>query len=291
MMMFIATLFGMAFTGLAYVLLRAIGEGMDRYNGAYSQQTARQFEDVFLFIPARRVTELGWASAISMFLILFMTLGRNADLAGTITSFALSAAAGAATLRAPVLLLAFLKRRRLLRFTLQLGDTLVGMSNALKAGFSITQAFETVVRDGENPIAQEFDVLLQQTRVGVSFSQALQNLLDRVGSEDLKLVVVAIETARKTGGNLTEIFERIAATIRERLRLERRIRTLTAQGRLQGIVAGFMPVVIVFALMLVDPGLMLPFLHSGVGAIVMGLVVIFITLGAIIIRKIVRIDV
>ena len=81
------------------------------------------------------------------------------------------------------------------------------MSNALKAGFSITQAFESVVKDGENPIAQEFDVLLQQTRVGVSFSDALVNMEKRVGSDDLSLVVVAIETARKTGGNLTEVFE------------------------------------------------------------------------------------
>jgi tight adherence protein B len=191
----------------------------------------------------------------------------------------------------PVQLLLALKRRRLRRFNVQLGDTLISMSNALKAGFSITQAIETVVKDGENPIAQEFDLFLQQTRVGVNFSDAITNLEKRVGSEDLTLVVQAVETARRTGGNLTEIFEKISHTIRERQRIENRIRTLTAQGRLQGIVVGIMPLIIAVALLIVDPGLMLPFIHSTVGISVFVLVGLLILAGALVIRKIVNIDV
>ncbi|MDA0577924.1 MAG: type II secretion system F family protein [Verrucomicrobia bacterium] len=287
----IATLFAIAFGGLATVLLRAVGEGMDRYAGAYSQQTAKQLEDVFLFIPPRRITEFGWAAAIAVFFLVFSTVGRVTDLRSALTALALATLAGAATLRLPTLIVQILRNRRLARFNLQLGDTLVSMSNALKAGFSIAQAIEAVVREGENPIAQEFEVFLQQTRVGVSFSQALQNLDDRVGSEDLKLVIVAIETARKTGGNLTEIFEQIAVTIRERLRIERRIRTLTAQGRLQGIIVSLMPVVIGCALVVVDPEMMLPFLHSSMGATIMVVVALLILAGGLVIRKIVRIDV
>lgn len=291
MTMFVSILFALAFTGLALVLFRSVAEGMERYAGAYSEQTARQFEDVFLFIPARRVTELGWASAIAVTLLVAALIGRFDSLESGAVSLGASAAAGALMLRVPTLLLGILRQRRLTRFNLQLGDTLVSMSNALKAGFSITQAFESVVRDGENPIAQEFNVFLQQTRVGVSFSQAMENLQERVASEDLKLVIVAIETARKTGGNLTEIFEQIAATIRERLRLERRIRTLTAQGRMQGIVLSIMPIIIGFALMVVDPGLMVPFLHSRIGAVIIAAVVLMILCGGLVIRKIVRIDV
>lgn len=288
---FIASLFALAFFGLATVFFRAIREGMDLYAGAYSQQTARQFEDVFLFIPARRVTEIGWAAAALVFFLVFFLVGNLSSLRAALTGLFLSTLAGALALRLPTILLHVLRRRRLNRFNLQLGDTLVSMSNALRAGFSITQAFESIVNDGENPIAQEFGVFLQQTRVGVAFSQALTNLEARVGSEDLKLVVVAIETARKTGGNLTEIFEQIAATIRERLRLERRINTLTAQGRLQGIVVSIMPIVIGLALVIVDPNMMLPFLHSTTGGLVIAAVAILITLGGLIIRKIVRIDV
>jgi tight adherence protein B len=165
------------------------------------------------------------------------------------------------------------------------------MSNALKAGFSITQAVESVVKEGQNPIAQEFSLFLQETRVGVGFSEALNNLDRRVGSDDLTLVVMAIDTARKTGGNLTEIFEKIASTIRERLRIEGRIRTLTAQGRLQGWIVGAMPVIIGIAMMIVDPTLMLPFLHSRVGLVVIGAVAVLILAGGLVIRKIIRIDI
>jgi len=112
-----------------------------------------------------------------------------------------------------------------------------------------------------------------------------------VGSDDLTLVVVAIETARRTGGNLTEIFERISSTIRERLRIERRIKTLTAQQRLQGIVVGCMPVIITAALMIVDPEMMIPFLHSTIGLVIVGVVALLILCGALVIRKIIRIDV
>lgn len=291
MMWFTATLFALAFAGLTVVFLRALRDGADRYAGAYSQQTARQFEEMFLFIPSKRITELAYAAAAAVFLLAFLGTARFDSLQGIVTALIVAAIPGGATLMAPSALLRFLRQRRLQRFNLQLGDTLVNMSNALKAGFSITQAFESVVHEGENPIAQEFDLFLQQTRVGVVFSVALENMAERVPSEDLRLVVVAIETARKTGGNLTEIFEQLAATIRERLRIERRIRTLTAQGRLQGIVVSLMPIVIGIALMIVDPGMMIPFLQSTAGAVTLAAMAILITLGGLVIRRIIRIDV
>lgn len=291
MMLLIPALFAISLGGLAYVLFNAFHSGAEAYSGAYSEDTARQFEDVFLFIPPRRIAEAGWAACGAAFTIMFLLTGNFESLRGLALGMLLGAIAGTLALHTPRWLLAFLRRRRLRRFNTQLVDTLIGMGNALKAGFSIMQAFESIVRDGENPIAQEFDVFLQQTRVGVSFSDALSNLEQRVGSDDLTLVVLAIETARKTGGNLTEIFEKISHTIRERLRIEGRIRTLTAQGRLQGIVVGAMPVVIGIALTIVDPQLMLPFLHSSFGLGVIVAMTVLITLGGFVIRKIVAIDV
>jgi len=287
----IALLFGVAFAGLGYTLCRAVRSGAEVYAGVYSEEVARQFEDVFLFIPPRRIADLGWALAAVAFTLVFFVAGGVTSSRGFLIGLLFGAVGAGLALRGPEQALRFFKRRRLLRFNRQLGDALISMSNALKAGFSITQAFEVIVKDGEAPIAQEFEVFLQQTRVGVSFSDALNSLEERVGSQDLKLVVAAVEAARKTGGSLTEIFEKIAATIRERLRIENRIRTLTAQGRLQGIVVGFMPVVIALALLIADPGLMIPFLHSSVGALVMFIVVLMIGGGALMIRKIVNIDV
>lgn len=283
--------FGLSLSGFAWIIARAVTAGSEAYSGAYSEATAREFEDVFLFIPPKRLEEIRWASSALFFLAGFMLAGSFTSAGGFAIGFFAGLTAGAIALYLPTWTLNFLRARRLARFNTQLVDTLVSMSNALKAGFSIAQAFETIVKDGENPIAQEFDVFLQQTRVGVSFSDALNNMDERVGSVDLTLVVMAIETARQTGGNLTEILEAISKTIRERMRIENRIKTLTAQGRLQGIVVGAMPVVIAIALLIVDPGTMKPFLYSLTGLVVMSIVAILITLGGLMIRKIIDIDV
>ena len=191
----------------------------------------------------------------------------------------------------PKRVLAVLKQRRLQRFNLQLVDSLVNMSNALKAGFSVQQSIELVVREGQNPIAQEFGMYLHQMRVGMPMEEALASLQTRVGSDDLALMISAFETARQTGGNLTEVFERIAYTIRERMRIELRIRTLTAQGRLQGVIVGAMPLLLGVAMFFLDPTMMLSFLHSGFGIAVLVGVAILEVLGALLIRKIINIDI
>jgi len=277
--------------GLVYAMLRTLIAEAEQLSTSHTERTTRQLEDLFVFISPKRVAEAGWISSALAFLVAFAMVGGFQSVVRFAAGIGAGILAAMGGFQIPTLIIRILRARRLRKFNLQLVDTLVNMSNALKAGFSITQAFESVVKEGENPIAQEFDVFLQQTRVGVSFNDALQNLDQRVGSEDLTLVVQAIEATRKTGGNLTEIFEKIAATIRERLRIEGRIRTLTAQQRLQGIVVGAMPAIIGVALMIVDPSLMAPFIHSTAGKIVIGVVVVLVTLGGFWIRKIVRIDI
>ena len=184
-----------------------------------------------------------------------------------------------------------MRDRRRKRFNEQLVEALGQVSNALKAGFSITQAFETVVQNGENPIAQEFEVFLQQQRVGVSFQEALDNLNRRVGSEDLELVCGAMDISRKTGGNLTEVFDKISQTIRERMRIERRVLALTAQGRMQGWIVGSMPVVVGVAMCFFRPEIMIPYLRTPAGLASIAAVIVLLTLGGLVIRKIIRIDV
>ncbi len=287
-----AALFGLTFAGLAFALLQAARARARTYAGAEAENVARQFEDIFLFIPPQRIVAIGWGVALTLFVLVFFSVaGHFSSLRTVVYGLILACAVALPGLRSPHWVLAMLKRRRLRRFNLQLVDTLIGMSNALKAGFSITQAFESVVKEGENPIAQEFGLFLQQTRMGVGFSEALNNLEQRVGSDDMSLVAMAIETARRTGGNLTEIFEKIAHTIRERMRIENRIRTLTAQGRLQGIIVGAMPIVIGVALTLVDPRTMLPFFRSAFGIAIMVAVVVLVASGGFFIRKIISIDV
>ncbi|MBQ7721903.1 MAG: type II secretion system F family protein [Kiritimatiellae bacterium] len=276
---------------LAYVLLKSFSEGAETYTGTYSDSTSRQLEDLFLFIPAKRIAEASWALALIAFLLFFFLLFNPDKPLFMLLALAVGLAAAFGAFQIPRQIMHVMRDRRRRKFNEQLVEALGQVSNALKAGFSVTQAFETVVRNGENPIAQEFEVFLQQQRVGIGFSEALENLRVRVGSEDLDLVCGAMEISRRTGGNLTEVFGKISETIRERMRIERRVMTLTAQGRLQGWIVGSMPVVVAVAMTFFRPEVMLPYLRTPAGMASVAAVAILLTLGAIVIRKIIRIDV
>ena len=185
----------------------------------------------------------------------------------------------------------YLDNRRREKFNAQLPMALETMSNALRAGFSISQAFDSVVEQGEAPMCEEFAIMQQQLKIGMSFEDALDSLSGRVGSDDLTLVTTAILVSRKTGGNVTEIFDKISETIRGRMRIERKVKSLTAQGKLQGIIVSAMPVFLGVVMTILKPKMMIPFLTSMAGVMsILGMTVL-IVLGWLMIRKIIRIDV
>jgi tight adherence protein B len=185
----------------------------------------------------------------------------------------------------------YLDEKRRTAFNSQLPDALSTMTNALRAGFSLSQAIDSVIERGETPICDEFAILRQQLRLGMSMEEALETLSQRVGSDDLTLVTTAILISRKTGGNVTEIFDKISETIRERLKIERKVRTLTAQGRMQGIIVSLMPFFLGAVMTAIKPQMMIPFLTSAVGVASMVAVTLLIAAGWAMIRRIIRIDV
>ena len=185
----------------------------------------------------------------------------------------------------------WLDTKRRAAFNAQLPEALATMTNALRAGFSISQAFDSVVEQGDRPMSEEFAILQQQLRIGMSFEDALESLSQRVGSDDLTLVTTAILVSRKTGGNVTEIFDKISETIRGRMRVERKVKSLTAQGRLQGIIVSLMPLFLGVVMTLIKPGLMIPFLTSAAGLLAVAAMCALIFVGWLMIRKIVKIDV
>ena len=185
----------------------------------------------------------------------------------------------------------YLDGKRREAFNQQLPQALATMSNALRAGFSISQAFDSVVEQGEKPMSEEFGILQQQLKIGMSFEDALESMSQRVGSDDLTLVTTAILIARKTGGNVTEIFDKISETIRGRMRIERKVKSLTAQGRLQGVIVSAMPLFLGLVMTLIKPKMMIPFLTSATGVLSVLAMMALITVGWLLIRKIIRIDV
>ncbi len=287
----IPLLFALCFGGLTFALLRAIREGLESYVEVYAEQAARQYEDLFLFIPAHRIVGLARTAAAVLFALFFLLFGEFGSAAGWVRGLVFASVAAVAALFAPGFILRVLRTRRARRFNLQLVDSLIAMSSALKAGFSVVQAFESVVKQGEPPISQEFGLFLQELRVGVKFEEALRRMEARVGSEDLILMNQAIEIARQTGGNLTEVFEKIASTIRERMRIEQRVRSLTAQGRLQGIVVGSVPVLLLLAMTMIDPNMMMLFFRSRAGLALLTLAALLEIGGALLIHKVMRIEV
>jgi tight adherence protein B len=190
------------------------------------------------------------------------------------------------------------KSGRLGAFNKQLPDTITLLANALRAGSSFLQAIELVVRESRPPVSTEFSRVIREVNLGLPFEQALENMVRRVRSDDLELMATAISIQHTVGGNLAEILDSIAYTIRERVRIQGEIKTLTAQQRLSGYVVGFMPIALGGFLFVAAPSFMEPMfknppdvlgLPAGVVILIFGGVMMFI--GFMLIRKIVDIEV
>ncbi len=181
--------------------------------------------------------------------------------------------------------------RRLGKLNTQIADALAIMANSLRAGYSFLQAMDMVSREMSPPISDEFSAAMKEMSLGAPTEAALTSLADRVGSEDLELVVTAVLIQRQVGGNLAEVLDNIAHTIRERVRIRGEIRTLTAQGRLSGIIIGILPVALGFLLYAINPGYITLLFTHPIGRLMIAMAVIGETIGALVIRRIVTIEV
>ncbi len=190
------------------------------------------------------------------------------------------------------------KNGRLNAFNKQLPDTITLIANALRAGSSFLQAIELVVRESRPPISTEFSRVIREVNLGLPFEQALENMVRRVRSDDLELMATAISIQHQVGGNLAEILDSIAFTIRERIRIKGEIRTLTAQQRLSGYVVGFLPIGLAGFLFVAAPGFMDPMFANppAIAGLPAGVIILFfggfmMFIGFMLIRKIVDIEV
>ena len=181
--------------------------------------------------------------------------------------------------------------RRMKAFNGQLGDALILIANSLRTGYSFMQASDMVAQEMRPPISSEFSRTVKEMNLGVTIEDALANLGKRINSEDLDLVLTAVLIQRQVGGNLSEVLDNIARTIRERVRIRGEIRTLTAQGRISGIIVSLLPVVLGLVIYLLNPEYVkLLFVHP-VGKIMLGVAGLGQVIGIIVIRRIVDIEV
>jgi tight adherence protein B len=199
--------------------------------------------------------------------------------------------AAAASFFLPKVVLANARTRRHDRFMAQLPDTLQLLSGTLKAGYSVMQALDTVVKEVEEPTASEFQRALTEARLGLPLEVSLEDMASRIGNDDFRWVVVAMNIQRQVGGNLAELLETVAATLRGREQVRGLIRTLSAEGRLSAIILFALPFVVLGFVLLTNPGYLAPLFGNLIGWIMMGSAGFLLIVGAVWIRRLIAIDV
>jgi len=264
---------------LSLLALEAVRRAFEQYKRRYLARSVNDLSGMFLFLDPKQILRLN--------LCALLLLAAAGYWAGGVLLAALAAVAG---FFSPSLLVRFYRRRRLLRFNAQLADGLQQMANALRAGFTLQQAIDQVGREGNAPLRQELGLLIKEVKLGLPLDDALAAMAKRVGSEELDLIATSTAIARQLGGNLAELFESIAATIRERFRLEGRIAALTSQGKLQGLIVAALPLCVGLFLDAYRPDLIAPMFETAYGYVLVGAVVLLQATGFVLIRRIVAID-
>ncbi|NHZ39810.1 type II secretion system F family protein [Massilia aquatica] len=243
--------------------------------------TSLKLSDMFIFMDPRLLTKLSIIATVLVPVVLLVLSGNP-----------LLAVAGAMVcLVGPGLVHKRLKARRRRMLIRQLPDTLDSLVGALRSGMSLQQGLALLAEQLPKPSSQEFSLLVRKLRMGVGMDEAVDELELRIGSREYTMFATSMRIAREVGGNLTESLERLADTMRRKLAMEDKIDALTAQGKLQGIIVGCLPLFLMAALNAMEPEAMAPLFTTWIGYGVLLLIFLLECVGFVLIRKIVAIDV
>jgi tight adherence protein B len=279
--LFIIGVFFLCGFGLIWMTLHFSSRWFRRRQTVAASSAASDLEQMFIFTDANRVLVLN-VSALIGSPILAWVITQN---------LVLVAACVVLAFLAPRFVLRHLARRRVRAFEAQLADALLMITGALRAGASLQLALESIANEGRPPISQEFELLLRELRLGTDFAVALHNLEKRVPLQDLAMVTAGMALSREVGANLAETLESISKTVRAKLQMEGKIRSLTAQGKLQGLVMSGLPVFLILVLQLMEPEAMAPLFNEWYGWCTLAVIAVAIGIGYHFIRKITTIDV
>lgn len=191
----------------------------------------------------------------------------------------------------PWIFLGIKKSRRLKAFNAQLAETLQLISGSLSAGLSLAQSLDTVVREGNDPIAAEFKRALIEARLGVAVEDSLESIAQRMESADFEWVVMAIRIQREVGGNLSELLLKVAATMRERDYLRRQVKTLSAEGRMSAWILGGLPPGMLVYMLMTNPKYLSPLISEPIGWLMLGTMVVLMAVGAFWMSRVVKVEV
>lgn len=255
-----------------------------RYSAAQEKRTEKagsQLDSMFIFTEKKRLVRLFTITPLSLGLV-GLIIARNP----------IGAVIGvAAGLIAPPIIIKNMAINRRHKFASQLVDALMLLVGALKAGMSLNQALEVLVEEMPTPINDEFALVVKENKMGVDLGDCLTHLKQRMPVEDLDLINTAIGIVRDTGGDLTEVLENLVFTIREKKKLDDRVRALTVQGRLQGYIMMVLPVAFSIFIYCVNPHSFDIMLQDKMGQMLLVWAVISEGIGIILIKKLSKVEV
>ena len=251
------------------------------YKDQFTETASKNLTDLFLFVEPQVLFKINLFAIVFGFLFFWWFFGSWIPALGI----------AVVLLFLPKKIYRILRNRRRKLFVSQLPDSLITLSTGMRAGSSLVGALENLVSEAPAPTNQEFGLFLRELRIGGEFGETLDKMSHRLEEAEVELVVAGMKISKEVGGNLADMFERLADTLRKKLEMEGKIVALTSQGKAQGIVMSLLPTLIVFALYHMEPEAMGRLFTDPAGWVVIAIALVMQYIGYRFIKKIVTIDV
>lgn len=265
----------------AWLVLKWIDKMLSRQKAHLTQQASTTLADMFIFLDPQTMFRYNVMAMLALpAAVYFLTANPVFSIAALVAAYVL-----------PKYYLRSMRKQRFKLLEKQLPDALLMITGAMSAGASVNIAIESMIKEQRPPISQEFELMMRELRIGVDFDTALKNMEKRNPIADFALVISALRISREVGGNLAEILNSLADTLREKQTMEGKIASLTAQGKIQGVVMTGLPLLVMFGLTQLEPVAMAPLFSTWIGWITLTIIGVMEVMGYFFIQKITSIDV
>lgn len=256
-------------------------EFMAGYKDTFTESTDATMSDMFMFVDATRLFYMNLMAMVIVPAIIWILTRDTITTTAVFILFALL----------PSIIYRRMRKKRMRKFEEQLPDALLMLCGAMRAGASLSIAMDSLVKEQPAPISQEFELFNREQRIGTDFDLSLTNMEKRLPMQDFSMFISALRINREIGGNLAEILESLGETIRRKQQMEGKIESLTAQGKMQGIVMTGLPVLLAGILFFIEPDAMSKLWTDPIGWATLAVIFVMEVLGYTMIRKITSIDV
>ncbi len=284
--LFLSIFIGFSVCIICYINMQKILEALHKASLGNREEVLKMIELMFIPIEKKQLTIFMIVGSFGIGALIFFLLWPN-----VIAGILMGGIAVVLGWKIPKILFQKIMDKRNIQITNQMLDGGVIMGNGIKAGLSVPQSMDRVIKNIPGPLAQEFNLILNKNRLGMPLEQSLEEFSERVPTPDIQMFTSSINILKQTGGNLGVTFETIVDTIRDRQKIEKKIQSLTAQGLVQGRILTAIPFVLMAIIGGINPEFMKPLFTTPVGWGLLLLIIVLVVIGSTMIKKIVNIKV